>query len=129
MAALRVNDLLPDSRLEQIESQVRREFPALPDGVIFNTYLQPEGYTVTDAGLEIPVPPCAVMAILVPNPRWPEKQPQYRVIRAPRWLHHFRSYEAQRDRLVNAPDVPLNDFRAAAKKAIETHDYYRSLLN
>lgn len=127
-SALRVNDLLTDSRLDQIEDQIRREFPRLPEGTIFNSYIQPEGYAERN-GLDIPIPPVAVMALLVPNPRWPELQPQYKAIKAMRWLHHFRAYENQRDRLVQAPDVPLNDFRAAAKKAIETHDYYGSLLN
>lgn len=128
MPALRVNELLPDSRLDQIESQVRKEFPRLPDGAIFNTYVQPPGLLERN-GLEIPVPACGVVAILVPNPRWPEKEPQYKACKAPRWLDHFRHYEKQRDRLVQAPDVALNDFRACARKAVETYDYYRSLLN
>lgn len=120
MPQLRVNDLLPDSRLDRIEEQIRREFPGLPDAAVFNTYVQPEGYTER-GGIELPVPPCAVMAILVPNPKWPAKLPQYRAIKATRWQHHFQSYEKQRDRLVSAPDVPLNDFRAAARKAVEIY--------
>lgn len=129
MPQLRVNDLLSDSRLDRIEAQVRKEFPSLPDGVIFNTYIQPPGYTVR-GGIEVPIDqPVAVMALLVPNPKWPEKQPQYHAVKAPRWLRHFHHFEKQRDRLVNAPDVALMDFRAAAKKAIEIDDYQRNLLN
>ena len=128
MSALRVNDVLTDSRLEQIESQIRREFPSLPDSVIFTTYIEPAGY-VEQGGLQLPKPPRAVMTILVPNPKWPKSEPQYRAIKAPRWLDHFRHYEKQRDRLVNAPDVALLDFRQAATKAVEVSSYYGSLLN
>lgn len=109
--------LVSDSRLEQIEAQVRREFPGLPDGAKFVTYEQEPTIGLLN-GVEVPVPPTAVTAILVPNPKWPEREPQYRMIRAPRLLSRWRHFEKQRERLVAAPDVVLTDFRAIAKRAV-----------
>ena len=128
MSALRINDLLSDARLEQIEATVRRELPRLPDSAIFNTYVEPAGYAERN-GIEVPKPEVAVICVMVPNSRWPEKEPQFRAIKARRSMAHFRHFENQAVRLVNAPDVALMDFRAAAKKAIEAYEYDRDLLN
>lgn len=128
MPSLRVNDLLADSRLERIEATIRREIPRLPDSVIFNTYVEPGGYAERN-GVQVPVPEMAVIAILVPNPKWPDKEPQFRAIKGRRPLRHFRHFEQQAQRLVNAPDVALMDFRAAARKAVEVYEYQRDLLN
>jgi hypothetical protein len=128
LPALRVNDLLPDSRLDQIEATVRRELPQLPDNAIFNTYVVPAGH-VPHNGVLVPTPEIAEIAVMVPNPKWPEKEPQFRAVKARRSMAHFRHFEQQAKRLVNAPDVALMDFRAAAKKAVEVYEYQRDLLN
>lgn len=128
MPALRVNDLLSDSRLDRIEATVRSELPRLPDSAIFNTYVVPAGFAELN-GIQVPTPEIAEIAVMVPNPKWPEKEPQYRAVKARRSMAHFRHFEQQAQRLVNAPDVALMDFRAAAKKAVEVYEYQRDLLN
>lgn len=61
--------LISDTRLERIEGELRREFPALSDQARFVTFIQPPAFAPTEGGVEVPIPEVAVLAILEPNPR------------------------------------------------------------
>lgn len=111
--------LVSDRRLEQVEDQIRREFPGLPDGAKFVTYEQAPTQAETN-GIEVPIPATAVAAIFVPNPKWPaQHQPQYRAVRGAKLLSHWRDYEKHAGRLVAAPDQLLGDFRTIARRAVQ----------
>lgn len=118
--------LVSDARLEGVEAQIRREFPRLPDACRFVTFEQ-EPTTVEHRGIEVPTPAVAVCAILVPNPKWPAQQPQYRMVRGAKWLTHWRAYEKHAGRLVGAPDQVLTDFRNVARRAVQMADDMKEL--
>lgn len=115
-----------ERRLDEIESAIRREFPALPDGARF-VATQTDAGSGTKSGMEFPIPEGVMFAILVPNPKWPDRQPQYRRVARWRSAEQFAHYEKQHGRIVGAPDVALTDFRSAAREAVTLYQNMREL--
>lgn len=119
--------LVSDARLARIEEQIRRENPGLPDGARFVTYEQ-EPTVAERSGIEFTIPATAVCAVLVPNPKWPAAEPQYRVVRGAKPMAHWHSYEKHAGRLVGAPDQVLNDFRSIAARAVQVWTDSKELM-
>lgn len=106
--------LVTDSRLEQAEVVVRREFPGLPEGAEFVTYAQ-EPRAIEDGGITVPVPEVAVCGIVMPHPA---RKDIRHFVSAGMWMHEWRQREKDKERLVGVADPLLMALRAAAKDAV-----------
>lgn len=115
--------LLDDERLMPVVDQIRKEFPRLPDGAEFATYIQ-QAHEQEINGIWQAVPEAAVFVIQVPNPRRPILPKAHRGT----WpLHAFRVMESSYDRLVGYPDPVLVAFRQIAPNAISWHETMRDI--
>lgn len=117
--------LLTDEEVGRAEGIVRKEFPRLPDGCEFVTYVQAP-VPVEHNGVTQIVPRRAVFGIKVPNPRRPILPKLHRAS----WsLDDFRTMQRSHARYVDYPDPVVKAFREVAPKAIAWYETMRDITD
>lgn len=114
--------LLDDARIEQIERQLRKEFPQLPESSALVSYVQ-EPLEVEHRGVLRTVE-CVVFGINTQNPRRPRREMLHKAA----WpLARWREMESSRQRIVGYPDPALHAFRQLAPTVIDWYETMRDL--
>jgi hypothetical protein len=119
--------LLSDSRLARIEEQIRKDYPQLPEYCTFVSWVQPTQYATLPSGLEVQIPECAVLAILVTNYRHPDS---FRIFRVGDTLERWRAREwfTRHDSDIHM-DPAYRALKAQVPEILDWDANLRALLN